>query len=199
MNTEDVSEGNVFQGGYMPYFYQSGRFLAYGTSHKGGGSEGYSVTVGGYDFTSDLLKKRRQTVDQVIGKGYFAIPKGTPETAIISDKKHTFGQGLDDIISQIRGRYALFEKNVYDIEQAKCGAITELFTREAQTAAPADSRQNYSLNKQLQELYQQQRSERVMLWQDISKLRQTLPETAQQYLTSYRKVAMLADGKGGDL
>ena len=58
------------------------------------------------------------------------------------------------------------------------------------------SREAYSLNKSLRELYEQQRDERVRLWQDISRLKQSLPEQAQQYLAAYRKVSILEDDRG---
>ena len=56
----------------------------------------------------------------------------------------------------------------------------------------------YSLTKSLRELYEQQRDERVALWQDVSKLKQAVPEQAQQYLTAYRKVSILEDESAGD-
>ena len=49
-----------------------------------------------------------------------------------------------------------------------------------------------------QELYEQMRLERVTLWKDISRLKQSLPEVAQNYLAAYRKVAILEDD-GGDM
>ena len=54
----------------------------------------------------------------------------------------------------------------------------------------------YSVNKRLDELYSDQRDERVNLWRDVSRLRIQLPENAQQYLSAYRKVAILEDTKG---
>jgi hypothetical protein len=52
------------------------------------------------------------------------------------------------------------------------------------------------VNKRLDELYSDQRDERVNLWRDVSRLRIQLPENAQQYLSAYRKVAILEDTKG---
>jgi hypothetical protein len=52
---------------------------------------------------------------------------------------------------------------------------------------PANSKEVYGLNKTLQKLYMQQMDERVRLWQDVSRLRLTLPESAQSYLSAYRK------------
>ena len=60
-----------------------------------------------------------------------------------------------------------------------------------------NSREAYSLSKSLREFYEQQRDERVRLWQDVSRLKLALPEQAQQYLSAYRKVSIL-DGSEGD-
>jgi len=61
---------------------------------------------------------------------------------------------------------------------------------------PADSREPYSLTKRLQELYQDQRDERVRFWQDTSRLKQSLPELARYYLGAYRKLSILEDTAG---
>ena len=157
-----------------------------------------------YDFSSDLLHTRhiphRPTVEQVIAQGYFAPPRGKPETSIITDKQHTSWLGLDNIIGQIRQRYDIFERNIYEIELAKCDALSAFYSREATVGfVPANGKEFYSLSKNLQGLYQQQREERTSLWQDVSRLKQTMPETAQEYLANYRKVSLLEDDSPGGL
>ena len=117
--------------------------------------------------------------------------------AIISDKKATSWLGLDDIIGQIRRRQEIYLGNMYDLELSKCAATNSLHEHEA-NHGPADAKVEYALNKRLDQLYSNQREERVKLWQDISRLRQTLPETAQQYLAAYRKVSILEDDSKGD-
>ena len=198
-----IAKGPVFDGQYVPYFYQSGKFLAYGISGKsdlkGSLDQGYSK----YDFTSDLFGKRSfpavQTVEDIIRSGYFAIPKSEPEMAIISDKKQTSGLGLGDIISQVRQRYEIYERNNCQIELGKCYAISSMLYVEAMRGGvPQNSREAYSISKSLREFYEQQRDERTRLWQDVSRLKQSLPEQAQQYLSAYRKVSILEDdSKGG--
>jgi len=197
-----ISNGPVFGGEYVPYFYQSGRFLAYSLTAENVPSGGSSTASGAYNFTSDLNLPRKylrgQTVEQIISHGYLAIPKSDPETALISDKRHTSWLGLDDLIGQVQQRRKLYQKNIYELELAKCYALNAQFSMVADRGnVPADSREIYSLNKRLQELYQQQRDERVRLWQDVSKLRQAVPESAQQYLASYRKLAILRDEGDG--
>jgi len=197
------ANGPVFDGTYVPYFYKSGKFLLYDIPHKSPKS-GYFGTSAGYDFTSDIVPKsdrlRSPTVEDIINNGYFPIPKSEPETAIISDKKHTAGLGLGDIISQVRQRYEIYDRNIYQIELGKCYTISSQFAVESSRGGVRmSSREAYSLNKSLRELYEQQRDERVRLWQDISRLRQSLPEQAQQYLAAYRKVSILEDDKGDKL
>jgi len=184
---------------YLPYFYASGRFVSYPLPQENVPREARYGPQARYDFTSDLFARRAypipQTVEDVIYKGYFAIPKSEPETAIISDKKHTSQLGLNDVIGQIRNRHELYEKNIYELELAKCSVINSLYQHEAYHG-PTDSRVEYSVNKRLDELYADQRDERVNLWRDVSKLRLLLPENAQQYLSAYRKISILEDNKG---
>jgi len=193
-----LAKGPVFDGIYVPYFYSSGKFLSYDIPHSGSESAHFSRTSG-YDFTSDLVPKRStwprgQTVEDIVRSGYFAIPKSEPETAIISDKKQTSALGLGDIISQVRQRYQIYEKSIYEIEIGKCYAISSALAIESERGGVAlNSKEMYGLNKSIQEFYQQQRNERTKLWQDISRLKQVLPEQAQQYLSAYRKVSILED------
>jgi hypothetical protein len=182
------------------YFYQSGRFQRYLQHEKellAGINYYRRLTV--YDFSSDLVGKhglyQPPTVEQIIAHGYFAVPKSDPVKAIISDKRHTSRLGLDDIIGQILHRYEVYERNIYDLEIAKCAVINTFYTHEA-WHGPSDSRLEYSVNKRLDKLYKDQRDERINLWRDVSRLRLLLPEKAQQYLTVYRKVSLLEDEKG---
>ena len=202
MNIQDISKGPVFDSGYTPYFYQSGKFLAYDIPHKSPESS-YFGGISGYDLTSDIVPKnnwpKTQTVEDIISSGYFPISKSEPETAIISDKKQTSGLGLSDIISQVRQRHDIYERNIYQIEVSKCYALNSMFYIVAMRGGlPENSREAYSISKSLRELYEQERDERVALWQDVSRLKQALPEQAQQYLTAYRKVSILEDDSTGD-
>jgi hypothetical protein len=186
---------------YVPYFYASGRFISYDLPHIHGPFEARFVPENRYDFTSDLLQKRTypvpQTVDQVVRRGYLAIPKSEPETAIISDKKDTSRLGLDDVIGQIRRRYELYDKNIYEIEIGKCYLISSAHAIEsARGGVILNSKEKYGISKSISELYQQQRDERVNLWRDVSRLRLQLPENAQQYLSAYRKVSILENEEG---
>ena len=201
MYPNPVPNGPVFGGEYVPYFYQSGQFLANGTPEIIGQKERLSHSSSVYDFTSDLTGKsafpRPPTVEQIIARGYFRIPPGEPETAIISDKKETSWLGLDDIIGQIHRRQEIYLGNMYDLELSKCAAINSLHEHEA-NHGPADAKVEYAVNKRLDKLYSDQRDERVKLWQDSSKLKLLLPEQAQNYLASYRKVSILEDDSKGD-
>ena len=184
---------------YVPYFYQTHIIQDY--LEKGKPKvKALPSSIGDYDFTSDLIKPaskyvRTQTIEGIIQRGYFAIPKAEPELAVISDKKHTSRLGLADVISQIQNRYDTYKQNIYELEISKCAAISSLGEHEAHHGPPT-GRVEYSVNKRLDRLYSEQRLERVNLWRDISKLRQLMPEHAQKYLSSYRKVAILEDDAG---
>lgn len=193
-----ISHGPLFGIGYMPYFYSSGKFLLYDISGRGADSPKYR-SVGVSNFTNDIVPKKTPTVEDIIEKGYFAVPESEPETAIISDKNHTSRLGLGDIIDQIRGRYEIYAQNMYQIELNKCSTINSQLSIEASRGGvAANSKEAYGLTKSLNELYVQQCRERRDLWADISKLKLTLPEQAQSYLSSYRKLSIL-DPPGGDL
>ena len=199
MQTNQISNGPGFTGGYVPYFYQSGKFLNYDQQEqtRAGNSSGYSS----YDFSKDLPAwgqiRKPQTVEQIVSSGYFSIPDADSETAIISDKKQTSWLGLEDTIRQVRNRHDLYNCNMYELHQGVCEADNAVFRQVASQGCPADNRQQYSVSKLTQELYEQMRLERVSLWKDISRLKQSLPEVAQNYLAAYRKVAILED-IGGD-
>jgi len=195
---ENIFRGPVFGAGYMPYFYQSGKFLLYTLPGGRSDSPKYSQT-GRYDFTSDLVPNKPrypkvQTVEDIVLKGYFALPKSEPETALSSDKTHTSKLGLGDIIRQIRDRYLIYEKNMYQIEMSKCYTVSSQLAVESSRGGVAmSSREAYGLTKNIGELYLQQCEERRHLWADISKLKLALPEQAQNYLSSYRKMSILQE------
>jgi len=178
---------------YMPYHYQSGKFNY--TKPKPTSSTGYST----YDFTSEPSYRddQPQTVEQIIYQGYLSIPTGDPVTAMVTDKKHTAWLGLDDAINQIQKRYEIYNQNIEMIEQNKCNAMN-VFLSHYDKVKPmqVDDRIYYSLNKNMQRLYAQQMDERVNLWRDISRIKQSLPESAQQYLAAVRKTSVLEECKG---
>lgn len=183
------------QGEYVPYFYSAGIIQKYLQPKR---QLHTFAPTSKYDFSSDPAQTHpfSRTVDDVIERGYFAVPKSDPETALISDKKHTSWLGLDDIIGQIRNRHTIYERNIYEIEISKCAAINTIYKHEA-LRGPASSKQEYAVHKRLDNLYAQQREERVNHWRDISRVKLQLPETAQSYLVAYRKVSILRDD-GGD-
>jgi hypothetical protein len=204
MDPLELSNGPVFGTGYVPYFYQSGRFLADGLPSQTTPKSNLDRTIGSYDFTSDLTEKRTfprpQTVEDILQHGYLAIPKSEPETALISDRKDISKLGLSDIISQIRQRHEIYENNMYQIELGKCYTISsQLAVESSRGGVSMSSKEADGLNKNISEFYEQQRDERTRLWADVSKLKLLLPEQAQSYLSSYRKMSILEDIKGDDL
>ena len=184
---------------YVVYFYQSGRFESYLQHQKSLAAVLNYGPIGLYDFTSDLTSRTRfpryPTVEQIVANGYFEAAKNDPIEAIISDRRQTAWLGLDDIIGQIRHRYEVYENNIHELEISKCSAINSFYAHEAYHGPP-DSRIDYSVSKRLDKLYEGQRDERINLWRDVSRLRLSMAEKAQEYLTAYRKVSILEDPNG---
>ena len=198
MYQTDRAERSHQRAGYVPYFYQPG-LLHYLPPRENVLAILNYGPLDVYDFSSDLTGKtyfhHPPTVEQIVARGYFSVPRSDPVGAIISDKADMSWLGLDDLIGQIRHRYEVYQRNIYDLELAKCAAINSLFAHEARHG-PADSKIEYSMNKRLDGVYAEQREERINLWRDVSRLRVLLPESAQNYLAAYRKVSILKDAKG---
>ena len=188
--------------GYVVYFYESGLSEQYRQRQKDLFARLNYGPVATYDFTSDLSGRRAwpgaQTVEDVIRSGCLSVPQSQPETALIRDRGHTAWLGLDDVISQIRHRYEVYQMNLYEIETSKCSVIDGLYTHVA-FHGPTNSKVEYSASKRLDRLYQEQREERINLWRDVSKLRLLLPENAQNYLGASRKLTLLEESRGDEL
>jgi len=159
------------------------------------------ISNSGYHFLSDnyscVNPEQPQTVEQIVEKGYFAVPPGDSITAVVSDKKHSSRIGLDDLIGQIRQRYQIYDQNIYELKQSECSALN-VFHRHVcwYDGIGGTDRQYYSLNKRLQTIYQMKRDERVRLWQDISRLKEKVSGKILDYLAAYRKMAVLDDDGG---
>jgi len=199
MNSHNQTNNIFGDSDKMYYMYSSNLFPEYHMSGKAAFSELESKSSSNYDFTSDLTDKttyfKQQSVEDVIRSGYLSVPKTEPEIAVISDKKRTSWLGLDDVIGQVRNRFDVYERNIYELEISKCAALNCLHEHRAYHG-PIDSKVAYSVNKRLDGLYSEQREERVNLWRDISRLKLLLPENAQNYLSAHRKVAILEGDKG---
>ncbi|MDP6058838.1 MAG: hypothetical protein QGH33_08095 [Pirellulaceae bacterium] len=123
MDSHDNQSGPELQNGYMPYFYASGRFLQDALQHEAGTS--YVVPARQpYEFASHqgTLAIEHQTVEQIIARGYLAVPHHDPETAILGDKQDSARLGLDDVITQIRGRHEIYERTVEELHESMCEA-----------------------------------------------------------------------------
>jgi len=140
-------------------------------------------------------KRPVQTVEDVIARGYLAVPASEPTGAILTDRRHTAWLGLDDAISQIRARYEIYGQNQRGILYASCAATNALHAWEAERGWPSD-RQLDNLQRTLQNLYAQERDERIALWRDVARVRASLPEAFQNYLSAYRKLQLLGTPGG---
>ena len=189
----------VSTSGYVPYFYESGRFQVYGIAkHPVRSVRRDSIEAAPFSAAkpSDVVVDSRfQTVEQIIASGYLPVPKSDPVVAAITDRRFTTGLGLDDVISQIRRRYEIHAQNVYQIERSKCAAMNAIYEHEAYVGPPS-SKQTYAKHKAIQGLYEEERAERTSLWKDVSRLRTLMAESAHSYLGAYRKSSILDQGPG---
>lgn len=185
---------------YLPYQYASRRYQLHRYSAPGGPSPPTASpnTTGPYSTAgrNGSLDKGPQTVEQLIAQGYFSAPPSSSETAILEDKMHSAWLLLEDTIHQVRQRIDMYSRNMYELKLAQCAAQNDLFAFEARYGWPAPTEQHYVLGKRLQRLYSEQRSERLALWKDVSRLRQTVPESVQHYLSTFRKIEILNDSPG---
>ena len=134
-----------------------------------------------------------QTIEQVLCNGYMALPSADLETATIADKQQTAWMGLDDMLGQIHQRDDIYRRNMNELLWAECYAFNEF----ARAGWPPSPEQNSLYQERLADLATQRRAERVSAWRDTSALRQLLPESAQLYLSAFRKNELLQD-IGGD-
>ena len=185
---------------YRHYLYLSGRIPPSGETRAAEGLPYKLAPQAGYDLPREMrrcgMDRGPQTVEDVIARGYFSVPSGALETAMISDKKETSWLGLDDLIRQIRRRYEIHDQNMAELDEALCEAENAIFRQEAAQGCPANDKQMYSRDKRTQDLYEQQREERVNVWRDVTRLRESLPESAQQYVAAHRKLSLLEDRPG---
>ena len=128
-----------------------------------------------------------QTVEQILRHGFMNLPAGDSVTGMLEDKRHTSWLGLDDILDQIHERDRIYRENMEEILWSECYAFNDL----ARQGWPAEPKQWELYQKRLADLGAQQRMERISAWQDISRLRQLLPESMQEYLSASRKGDLL--------
>ncbi len=199
MYPDTSSNGPPADHGYVPYFYEAGLHQLHGLPGHNEPQPPDDTSRTQYDFSSDLVSSRHPnhpwTVERIIQHGYLSIPQGDPVTAIISDKTHTSWLGLDDVISQVRERHEIYESNLHQIELSKCAAANAIYQHEAYVGPPC-SKQMYARHKAVRDLYEQQQNERTSLWKDVSRLKNMIPESAQSYLTAYRRQAILRQESG---
>ena len=124
-----LAKGPVFDGNYVPYFYSSGKFLAYvipgNTGFKATSGQGYAS----YDFTSDLTGKGSfpavQTVEDIIQKAVAAA-------------KNEIVQ-LENMINALRDQMENMKFDRIEVEQkARVDANDEIAQLKATTCALRD-------------------------------------------------------------
>lgn len=178
------------------HYYLSRHYQLQTDPYDAGRSRTPKIIDQGIDFSTPTQSWPKndgpQTVEQLVDQGYFAAPRGDPTTAILDDKLHTSWLGLDDTIAQLRHRQTMYEQHMKELQWAECYAFNDL----ARDGWPATVEQYQLYARRLHDLKSEQRMERVSFWRDVSRLRQQLPESAQQYLGNLRKIDILRDLDG---
>ena len=180
----------------LSHYYLYGRKPLYGTAT---GTASYGQAHDHYRHNSFLSGKSPgrldggpQTVEQLVDQGYFAVPRREPEIAILHDRRDTSWLGLDDVLTQVRQRHEIYKQNILDLQWSECYAFNEL----ARSGWPATQEQYAIYERRMQDLRADKRAERVTLWRDASRLRERIPESAQNYLSTLRKLELLNDTDG---
>ena len=139
----------------------------------------------------------RPDLGRIVECGYFHVPPADPVTAIVSDRSLTTGLGLDDAIQRIRQRYEIYRHHVTELEASRQRALSAAQSWHAPQGW-IESGRDPTLETTLRELDQQQREQRVSLWRDVGRLRDTLPTWIQDYLSASRRRQWL-NGRGEEL
>ena len=134
----------------------------------------------------------RATIDTIVRRGRLLVPNADPITAPLTDRRYTMSLGLDDAIRQIEQRLELYRLHMAGLTE------DELSTRNAAQSwfditGIVDGGRDPDLQSQLREIDQRRRDERLSCWRDLSRLRQSLPQWAQDYLGAYRRSQILSD------
>lgn len=178
------------------YYYLYHRARSYGTPPRmvyPSSSSHYGSPSLSRDFTPTGIDRGPQTVEDLVRDGYFAIAKREPETAVLVDRQDIAWLTLDDALTQIREREDIYRKNMLELEWAKCYAFDEL----ARQGWPASDEKAALYQGRIADLHADQRAERVRFWNDLSRVRQLVPPSAQAYLSATRKNQILGLD-GGD-
>ena len=152
------------------------------------GSEDYSPARDG----DAAAPYGRPTIDAIVRRGRLLAPDADPITAGLTDRRYTMSLGLDDVIRQIEQRLELYRLHMAGLTE------DELSARDAAQSwfditGIVDGGHDPELQGQLREIDQRRRDERLSCWRDLSRLRQSLPQWAQDYLAAYRRAQILDD------
>jgi hypothetical protein len=169
-----------------PYLYAPTR-TDYGAALHDNGHSDYFLDRGRVN-----IDRGPQTVEDLLQQGYFAAPARDTETALLLDRQDASWLALDDALTQIRQRHDIYRQNMLELEWAQCYAFNEL----ARHGWPASEEQYAVYQRRLQDLHAEQRLERVRLWSDVSRVRQLVPPSVQQYVSALRKSEILGVDRG---
>jgi len=137
--------------------------------------------------------EEQQSVDRLVADGCLTVPMADPIAAFLADRQHTTRLSVDDALTQLRRRDDLYRTHLGELLQEEVRVLNAMhsFPKHMDRVAPDIY---LSIQQQLQRLAKERREERTSFWQDITRLRATVPEMVANYLTSYRKTSIFSEG-----
>ncbi len=133
------------------------------------------------------------SIDGIVTAGRLAVPGADPILALATDRRLTSFLSLDDAIGQVRRRYEIYARHLDEIEQSRLRMVNAATSwRQPPFWIPEED--DPDVREAVDRLEQQKREERLSLWRDVSRLRQAIPESAQEYLGAYRRARIMQDG-----
>lgn len=140
-------------------------------------------------------KVQNDSVDDLVRTGDLKHLNIYDQNDLFADRRKTSYLALDNIVTQIRRRYEIYDSNIRVLEYSKI-KLTEHFYQWPQQFGFWPPGQREMLSEQMNQLYQKQLDEKVSLWKDVSKLKLMLPQSLNDYLAIKRKSDIYNGGEG---
>lgn len=141
----------------------------------------------------EVATSASKSIDGIVAAGRLAVPGADPILALATDRMLTSFLSLDDAIGQVRRRYDIYARHVDEIEQSRLRMVNASTSwRQPPFWIPEED--DPEVREAVDRLEQQKREERLSLWRDVSRLRQTIPQSAQEYLGACRRTQIIEYG-----
>ncbi|MFW6061185.1 MAG: hypothetical protein ACOC93_00095 [Planctomycetota bacterium] len=129
------------------------------------------------------------TVDYVLTYGRMARPHSDPMLAGLYDRKNISSMVLDDLIQQAHSRIELYRRHLSELDDQEIALRNA--SRRCLRPPGWEPQDDPEILRDLQNIDDQRRRERLDFWRDMSRLRLMVPESAEAYLGASRRLAAL--------